>query len=95
MDSGVTLAFQPGSPPRWPPIPACRSADAVQWRTACEPGVHCPRWNPGSALETLKITWDGPEEASEPKRWRSKEAREIVAAVQRAGGQWSAPPTGI
>ena len=39
----------------------------------------CPRM--------LRITWHGPEEASDPKRWRSKEAKEIVAAVQRAGGQ--------
>jgi hypothetical protein len=30
-----------------------------------------------------------------PKRWRSKEAKEIVAAVQRAGGQVNAPPAGI
>jgi hypothetical protein len=30
-----------------------------------------------------------------PKRWRSKKAKEIVAAVQRAGGRWSAPPAGI
>jgi hypothetical protein len=29
-----------------------------------------------------------------PKRWRSKEAKEIVAAVQRAG-RWGAPPAGI
>jgi hypothetical protein len=30
-----------------------------------------------------------------PKRWRSKEAKEIAAAIQRAGGRWSAPPAGI
>jgi hypothetical protein len=30
-----------------------------------------------------------------PKRWRSKEAKEIVAAVQRRVGRWSAPPAGI
>ena len=33
-----------------------------------------------------------------PKRWRSKEAKEVVAAVQRAGGRvggWSARRAGI
>jgi hypothetical protein len=35
----------------------------------------------------LRITRHGLEEASDPKRWRSKEAKQIVAAVQRAGGQ--------
>jgi hypothetical protein len=31
-----------------------------------------------------------------PKRWRSKEAKEIVAAVQQAGGQVErTPPAGI
>jgi hypothetical protein len=34
----------------------------------------------------LRVTWYGAEEASDSQRWRSKEA-EIVAAVQRAGGQ--------
>jgi hypothetical protein len=35
----------------------------------------------------LRITSHGPEEAIDPKRWRSKEAKEIIAAVQRAGVQ--------
>jgi hypothetical protein len=35
----------------------------------------------------LRITWHGPKEAIDPQRWRSKEAKEIIAAVQRAGGQ--------
>lgn len=30
-----------------------------------------------------------------PKRWRSKQAKEMAAAVQRAGGGWSARPAGI
>jgi hypothetical protein len=29
-----------------------------------------------------------------PKRWRSKEAKQIVAAVQRAGGQVERTPAG-
>ena len=47
-------------------------------------------------LSTMRVM-DGPGEAevtlygvkkeAAPKRWRSKEAKEIVAAVQRAGGQ--------
>jgi hypothetical protein len=35
----------------------------------------------------LRISCHGAEETSEPRRWRSKEAKQIVAAVQRAGGQ--------
>jgi hypothetical protein len=34
-----------------------------------------------------EVIWYGAEEQPAPKRWRSKEAKEIVAAVQRAGGQ--------
>jgi hypothetical protein len=30
-----------------------------------------------------------------PKRWRSKEAKEIVAAVQRAGGQVERTASGL
>ena len=30
-----------------------------------------------------------------PKRWRSKEAKAIVAAVQRRVGKWNAPRAGI
>jgi hypothetical protein len=35
----------------------------------------------------LRITWHGAEKRATPKRWRFKEAKAIVAAVQRAGGQ--------
>jgi hypothetical protein len=35
----------------------------------------------------LRVTWYGAEEPATPKRWRSKEAKAIVAAVQRVGGQ--------
>jgi hypothetical protein len=35
----------------------------------------------------LRITAMALKKQAAPKRWRSKEAKEIVAAVQRAGGQ--------
>jgi hypothetical protein len=35
----------------------------------------------------LRISGHGLEEQATPNRWRSKEAKEIVAAVRRAGGQ--------
>src|SRR5215211_3842131 len=88
MDSGVTVALQPSSPHAGLPIPACRSVDAVQWRTACEPGVRCPRWDPGSAVGMLRSSPGmALKKQATPKRWRSKEAKEIVTAVQRAGGE--------
>jgi hypothetical protein len=43
----------------------------------------------------LRITRHGLEKARTPKRWRSKEAKEIVAAVQQRVDRWSAPPAGI
>jgi hypothetical protein len=39
----------------------------------------CPR--------ELRITWHGLEETSDPETLAVQEAKEIVAAVQRAGGQ--------
>jgi len=68
-------------------LPARRSAApcggvGLATRRLCRPG-----WDRGSALGMLRITRHGLEEASHPKRWRSKEAKQIVAAVQRAGGQ--------
>jgi hypothetical protein len=33
----------------------------------------------------LRSTWHGPEQERDPKRWRSEEAKAIVAAVRRAG----------
>ena len=35
----------------------------------------------------LRITWYGAEEAGDPQTLALQEAKEIVAAVQRAGGQ--------
>ena len=34
-----------------------------------------------------EVIWEALKKPAAPKRWRSKEAKEIVAAVQRAGGQ--------
>ena len=39
----------------------------------------CPR--------DAEVIWYGAKKQATPKRWRSKEAKAIVAAVQRAGGQ--------
>jgi hypothetical protein len=39
----------------------------------------CPR--------DAEVIWYGAQKQATPKRWRSKEAKAIVAAVQRAGGQ--------
>jgi hypothetical protein len=55
---------------------------------ACERGVRCPRWGPwvvsSGCCESPGMAL---KKQASPKRWRSKEAKEIVVAVQRAGGQ--------
>jgi hypothetical protein len=56
------------------------------WRGACEPGRRYPRWDPWTGLG-ISDTGMALKKQATPRRWRSKQAKEIVAAVQRAGGQ--------
>src|SRR5512132_1255509 len=68
--------------------PSLRTRHAAQWRGGLRAEGALSRMGiVRSVLETLRSPGMALKKQATPKRWRSKEAKEIVAAVQRAGGQ--------